>query len=188
MVGDPIMPDYKNMSAKEAVRLAYSVSGMTHDQIGKASGMNAGSIKKFADNDSYLPNLDRTAPLCRGLGNVILLQWLEAQFEQEHDIAPAKSRAEVLTVVARASASLGDVQRVLADSEDRGIDPPCAREARSLLQETISQCRRAYAMLDEQASHRDINEIAPLASMKQQKGWFKKFTEYLRGKDNEQET
>jgi hypothetical protein len=43
-------------------------------------------------------------------------------------------------------------------------------------------------MLDEQASHRDINEIAPLASMKQQKGWFKKFTEYLRGKDNEQET
>lgn len=178
------MPDYKHISAKEAVHYAYSVSGLTYEAIAKASGLPKSAIKNFLlHEDGYLPNLDRIAPLCRGLGNTILLQWLQAQFEQEEEIAPAKNHAEVLTVVARASASLGDVQRVLADCEERGIDPPCAREARSLLQETIAQLRRAYAMLDEQASFRNMTEVAPLASLKdgkRKRGWKEKLKRVLR--------
>ena len=72
----------------------------------------------------------------------------------------------MLTAVARVAASLGDVQRRLAESEARGIDPACARDVRSLIQDVIEDCRYAQAMLAEQASHADITEADPLPSLR----------------------
>lgn len=179
------MPDYKHMSATEAIRHSKDISGKTIEELVQETGIRTPSFRRYLQNEEgYCPGLDKLPVIIRALGNDEILHWLLAQLEHEPERIPsAKTRAEVLTVVARASASLGDVQRVLADSEERGIDPPCARETRSLLQETMTQCRRAYAMLDEQASYRDITRITPLASMKP-KGWLKKFIDYVRGKDN----
>lgn len=72
----------------------------------------------------------------------------------------------MLTAVARVAASLGDVQRRLADSEDGGIDPACARDVRSLIQDVIEDCRYVQAMLAEQASHADITEAEVLLSLR----------------------
>ena len=99
--------------------------------------------------------------------NTVLIQWQQAQLErQAEDVPPARNRAEVLTAVARVAASLGDVQRRLADSEGRGIDPACARDVRSLMQDVIEDCRYTQAMLAEQASHADITEVVPLPSLR----------------------
>lgn len=162
------MPDYRNMSAVEAMRHAKEASGMTTEEIARAAGISCAVMRRYLQrgDDGYCPGLDRIAPLCLAMRNRVLIQWLEAQLASEPEIEPAKSRAEILTAAARAAASLGDAQRVLADSENRGIDPACAREVRSIFGEVIEECRRAKAMLAELGSHRDTTEVEPLASLK----------------------
>lgn len=162
------MPDYQNMTATEAMRHAKDVSGLTAEEIGAAAGLSAAVVRRYLQRgDDYAPGLDRIPALCRAMHNTVLIQWQQAQLErQPEDVPPARSRAEVLTAVARAAASMGDVQRRLADSEDGGIDPAGARDVRGLLQDVIADCRHAQAMLAEQASHADITECMPLASLR----------------------
>lgn len=160
------MPDYQNMTAIEAVRHAKAVSGMTVEQIAKAADIPVQVMRRYLERDTgYSPGLYRIPALCRAMGNVVLVQWIEAQLDVPKAPA-ARTRAEVLTAVARAAASMGDVQRALADSERRGIDPACARDVRSQLAEVVAECRHAQAMLAQQASCRDITEAEPLACVR----------------------
>lgn len=160
------MPDYQNMNAIEAVRHAKAVSGMTVEQIARAADMPVSTIRRYMERDSgYSPSLERIPALCEAMGNVVLVQWIEAQLDVPKAPA-ARSRADVLTAMARAAASMGDVQRRLAESEAHGIDPACARDVRSLLGDVIAECRHAQASLAEQASYRDMTEVAPLASVR----------------------
>ena len=170
------MPDYQNMTATGAMRHAKDVSGLTAEEIAAAIGTSAAVIRRYLQRgDGYEPGLDRIPDLCRAMRNTVILQWIEAKLErQPEDVPPARSRAEVLTAVARVAASLGDVQRRLADSESGGIDPACARDVRSLIQDVIEDCRYARAMLAEQASHADITECMPLASLRPvKKRWWR---------------
>lgn len=162
------MPDYQNMTAIEAVRHAKDVSGLTAEEIAERAGTSAAVVRRYLNRaDDYSPGLDRLPALCRAMGNMVLIQWQNAQLErQPEQVSPARTRAEVLTAVARVSASLGDVQRLLAESEVRGIDPACARDVRGLLGDVIEDCRYAQAMLAEQASHADITECVILASLR----------------------
>lgn len=171
MRGQITMPDYQNMTAVEAVRHAKDVSGMTVEQIARAADVPVATIRRYLERDSgYLPALERIPALCRAMGNVVIVQWIEAQLDVP--VAPAAhNRAEVLTAMARAVACMGDVQRALADSEDRGIDPACARDVRSLLGDVIAECRHAQAILAKQASFRDITETEPLASVRRKSWW-----------------
>ena len=133
-------------------------------------------VRRYLQRDEgYSPGLDRIPDLCRAMHNTVLIQWQQAQLErQAEDVPPARSRAEVLTAVARVAASMGDVQRRLADSEDGGIDPACARDVRSLIQDVIEDCRYAQAKLAEQASHADITEADPLPSLRpSKKRWWR---------------
>ena len=101
------------------------------------------------------------------MGNNILLSWIQAQADTRasiSDIAPATSRAEVLTAVARVSATLGDAQRRLADSELSGIDPECARDVRGLMNDVIEDCRVVMAKLLPIAQFRDRTRCYPLLS------------------------
>ncbi|WP_165078868.1 MULTISPECIES: helix-turn-helix transcriptional regulator [unclassified Desulfovibrio] len=169
------MPDYQNMSAIGAVRHAKAVSGMTVEQIAKAADMPASTIRHYLErNSGYAPTLERIPILCRAMGNEVIVQWIEAQLDVP-EAPPARSRAEVLTAMARAAACMGDAQRVLADSEGRGIDPACARDVRSLLGDVIAECRQAQASLAEQASYRDMTEVAPLASVRRNAPWWGRF-------------
>lgn len=171
------MPDYQNMTATEAMRHAKDVSGLTAEEIGVAAGLSAAVVRRYLQRgDGYSPGLDRIPGLCRAMRNTVLIQWQQAQLEREpEDVPPARNRAEVLTAVARAAASMGDVQRRLADSEDGGIDPAGARDVRGLLQDVIADCRHAQAMLAEQASHADITDCMPLASLRPaKKSWWQR--------------
>lgn len=164
------MPDYETMSAQDALLHAKDVSGLTADEISRRAGVSPHILRRYfkATEPEYLPGLERIPALCRAMGNLVLLHWLEARCAALRPALPsAGNRADVLTAVARAGASLGDVQRALADSENGGITPACARELRGLLRDVITDCERAQGMLHTQARARDMTEAAPLFSLEQ---------------------
>ena len=112
------MPDYRNMTVTDAVRHAKDLSGMTAGEIASASGIGLASVTRyFRQEEGYSPGLEAVPRLCRAMGNTVLVDWLLAQTDRDAPVPPAKSRAEVLTSVARAAAALGDASRMLAESE-----------------------------------------------------------------------
>lgn len=162
------MPDWKTMSAQEALSLAKEVSGLTAEEISSRTGISVHVLRRYfkPTEDVYLPNLDRIPTLSRALGNNILLHWLQAKFELEQcAVPPATSMAQVLTALARVAASVGDVQRRLADSGEGGIDPSCARDVRGLLGDVVTEAQHAQSMLYRQAMARDITEVLPLCCL-----------------------
>ena len=161
------MPDYRNMTAIDTLRYAKEVSGLTVEEIASRMGATPRVVRSYFGRDGYEPGLGKIPGLCKAMGNRILLDWIAANLQEEFEVSAASSRADVLTSVARVTASIGDVQRCLADSEGHGIDPACAREIRSLLSEVIAECRVAQSGLRELAAARDVRDIAPLCSLKQ---------------------
>ena len=172
------MPDYETMSAQEALGLAKEASGLTTEEIAARTGISVHVLRRYfkLTEESYLPSLERIPPLSRALGNTILLRWLQAQAEPEPCVVPpAASMAQVLAALARVAASVGDVQRRLADSEERGIDPACARDVRGLLGDVVIEAQRAQGMLYQQALARDVTEAAPLCClMKRKRPWWRR--------------
>lgn len=159
--------DYQTMSHVDAMREAKAASGMTDEEIAKAANISVHAVRQYQrPRDGYAPGLDKIPTLCRAMGNNILLSWIQAQADPRAlcDIPPATSRAEVLTAVARVSATLGDAQRRLADSELSGIDPECARDVRGLMNDVIEDCRVVMAKLLPIAQFRDRTRCYPLLS------------------------
>ena len=159
--------DYQTMSHVDAMREAKAASGMTDEEIAKAANISVHAVRQYQrPRDGYAPGLDKIPTLCRVMGNNILLSWIQAQADPRAlcDIPPATSRAEVLTAVARVSATLGDAQRRLADSELSGIDPECARDVRGLMNDVIEDCRVVMALLLPIAQFRDRTRCYPLLS------------------------
>ena len=159
--------DYQTMSHVDAMREAKAASGMTDEEIAKAANISVHAVRQYQrPRDGYAPGLDKIPTLCRVMGNNILLSWIQAQADPRAlcDIPPAASRAEVLTAVARVSATLGDAQRRLADSELSGIDPECARDVRGLMNDVIEDCRVVMAKLLPIAQFRDRTRCYPLLS------------------------
>ena len=164
------MPDYETMTWREAIRFAKDASGLTAEQIARRMGVRDTIVRRYLQTDEgYAPGLDKLPALCLAMENTILLRWLESQISPlRNDVTPAGSRAEVLTAAARISVSVGDMQRRLVESEGRGIDPACARDMRSLLGDVIEDCHYAQAILAELASHSDIRDAVPLASIRKE--------------------
>lgn len=159
--------DYQTMSHVDAMREAKAASGMTDEEIAKAANISVHAVRQYQrPRDGYAPGLDKIPTLCRVMGNNILLSWIQAQADPRAlgDIPPATSRAEVLTAVARVSATLGDAQRRLADSELSGIDPECARDVLGLMNDVIEDCRVVMAKLLPIAQFRDRTRCYPLLS------------------------
>ena len=147
------MPDYRNMTAVEAVRHAKDLSGMTAGEIAEASGMGLASVTRYFRQDGeYSPGLESIPKLCRAMGNTVLVDWLLAQTGRDAPVEPAKSRAEVLTSVARAAAALGDASRILAATESGGITAAKAREIRAALEEVKAACVHVQGQLQKLAS------------------------------------
>ena len=112
--------------------------------------------------DNYLPSLEMIPRLCSTLGNNILLRWLEAQVEaEENAVPPAQNRTEVLTSVVRAGAALGNVQRILAETQV--IVPHNARKLRSALNDVITECRVAKESLQPLAARKDLAECTHIS-------------------------
>lgn len=161
------MPDYTTMTAVEALRHAKDVSGLTAEEIARRAGLPARVVRSYLDRGAdYEPGLGKLPGLCRALGNRVLLDWLAAQCEGGHGNTPAaKDRAEVLTAVARVVACVGDVQRCLAETGERGIDRGCAREIRGLLGDVMAECRYAQGLLHDLAGE-VAGDMRPLCCLK----------------------
>ncbi|HIX40245.1 MAG TPA: helix-turn-helix domain-containing protein [Candidatus Desulfovibrio intestinigallinarum] len=173
------MPDYENMSWLEALQYAKEISGLTAEEIASRMFVKPSVVRRYLKNDGgYAPGLDKIPLLCLAMNNGVLLNWIEAQIRIcSISIPPAKDRAEVLTAVAEASAALGDVQRRLVETAETGIDPVCARELRSLLEDVILVCQRCQLMLHTLAQKRYRTDCEPLCSLadpkKQRIPWWK---------------
>ncbi|MCR5259369.1 MAG: helix-turn-helix domain-containing protein [Desulfovibrio sp.] len=147
------MPDYRNMTAVEALRHAKELSGLTAAEIAEASGLGTASVTRYFRQDGeYSPGLESIPKLCRAMGNTVLVDWLLAQTGRDAPVEPAKSRAEVLTSVALAAAALGDASRILADTERGGIDAAKAREIRAALEDVKDVCAHVQGQLQKLAS------------------------------------
>jgi transcriptional regulator with XRE-family HTH domain len=171
------VPDYETMSAQEALALAKEASGLTAEEIAARTGISVHVLRRYfkATEESYLPSLERIPPLSRALGNTILLRWMQAKAEPEPCVVqPAASMSQVLAALARVAASVGDVQRRLADSEECGIDPACARDVRGLLGDVVIEAQRAQGMLYQQALARDITEATPLCCLVKKRPWWRR--------------
>ena len=149
------MPDYRNMTAVEALREAKDASGMTAEAIAAGVGISASHLRRYLDPyDNYAPSLSIIPALCRTMRNTVMLQWLEAQIAvDDTSVTPAATRADVLTAVARAGSALGEVQRIVAEAQV--LYPSTARELRSGLGDVIAACRNAQAGLQPLAERRD---------------------------------
>ena len=158
------MPDYRNMTAIEALRYAKEQSGKTAEEIAGAFGAGTAVVTRyFRQADSYGPSLDKLPGLCKALGNTILVDWLRAQTQETDDMPAAQSRAEVLTAVARATTALGEVSRLLVETEHGGIGQEQARAIRSGLEDVKLACSVTQGMLDDLASS-EKSEVHVLAS------------------------
>ncbi len=160
------MPDYLNMTATEVLRHAKEQSGKTAEEIAEALGVSTAVVTRyFRSADSYGPGFDKLPRLCSALGNTILIDWLRVQTAQPDIIPAAKSRAEVLTAVARASLALGAVNKILIDAESTGIGTAQARALRSGLEDVKKACSVTQGMLEDlAAAQRDRDGI--LCSLK----------------------
>ncbi|MBO4793370.1 MAG: helix-turn-helix domain-containing protein, partial [Deltaproteobacteria bacterium] len=155
------MPDYRNMSSVEALRHAKEKSGMTADEIALKLGTSTAVINRYLrQNGGYSPSLDVIPRLCSALDNTVLIDWLNAQVESPEAVPQAKDIADVFTAVARASAALGDVSRLLVESDHSGnaaggaagINAGRAREIRSGLENVKKACAQAQGQLQELAA------------------------------------
>lgn len=88
------MPDYRNMTAVEALREAKDASGMTAEAIAAGVGISASHLRRYLDpNDNYAPSLAIIPALCRTMRNTVMLQWLEAQIvADDTPVTPAATR------------------------------------------------------------------------------------------------
>ena len=160
------MADLKNMTGTEAFQLAKDESALTIEEIAERLTVSPSVIKHYLNaGDNYLPSLEMIPRLCSTLGNNILLRWLEAQVEaEENAVPPAQNRTEVLTSVVRAGAALGNVQRILAETQV--IVPHNARKLRSALNDVITECRVAKESLQPLAARKDLAECTHILCMK----------------------
>uniref|UniRef100_UPI0025DA35A5 helix-turn-helix domain-containing protein n=1 Tax=uncultured Bilophila sp. TaxID=529385 RepID=UPI0025DA35A5 len=80
------MPDYRNMTAKEAIRAAKEESGLTIEQIARRLNVSTSVVKRYLkEDDVYSPRLDMLPRLCVVLGNTLLLDWMAGQIRQDDD-------------------------------------------------------------------------------------------------------
>ena len=66
------MPEYRNMTAKEAIRAAKEERGLTIEQIARRLNVSTSVIKRYLkEDDVYSPRLDMLPRSCVVLGNTV---------------------------------------------------------------------------------------------------------------------
>ena len=147
------MPDFINMTSVEALRYAKQESGKTAGEIAGAIGVSLAVVNRYLRlKNNYSPSLEILPKLCAAMGNTLILDWLMAQTGKKTHIEPAKSRAEVFTSVSKAMAALGEVSRILVETEGCGIDAEKAKAIRGAVEEVKKACEIIQGQLQRVAS------------------------------------
>ena len=80
------MPDYRNMTAKEAIRAAKEESGLTIEQIARRLNVSTSVVKRYLkEDDVYSPRLDMLPRSCVVLGDTVLPDWMASQIRRDDD-------------------------------------------------------------------------------------------------------
>jgi transcriptional regulator with XRE-family HTH domain len=111
--------DLKKLTAKQALGLAKSLSGMSNEELAEKMEQDHSSVKRYFNEQDkdYYPSLMRIPKLCQALGNSILLDWLNVQVEGAKEPSDSiKSDNDLLRRMNRLAVELGDVHRTVDDS------------------------------------------------------------------------
>lgn len=80
------MPDYRNMTAKEAIRAAKEESGLTIEQIARRLNVSTSVVKRYLkEDDVYSLRLDMLPRSCVVLGDTVLRDWMAGQIRRDDD-------------------------------------------------------------------------------------------------------
>lgn len=136
------MMSLKDMTAKEALRAAKEISGLTIEEIAKGIGVSMGNFKRYLkEDDPYWPSLEKLPRLCVVLGNTVLRDWIDAQIEAKN----GAEREAMLSSVAKAADVLDDMRLLIEKPknltcwEEEGI--------KAALDEVELECERIRASL-----------------------------------------
>ena len=136
------MMNLKDMTAKEAIRVAKEASGLTTEEIADGLNVTAGNVKRYLkEDDPYWPSLERLPLLCAVLGNTLLRDWLSAQLEEKS----AGESEMMLFSVTNAVNALEEVRLLIGKpknltcGEEEGIN--------AALDEVEFECERIRASL-----------------------------------------
>lgn len=136
------MMNLKEMTAKEALRAAKEISGLTTKEIAARLGIKAGTFKRYLNGEKdYTPSLKRLPQLCIVLGNTLLLDWFAAQLEDTNE-----DKREARVSSATNAINLLEETRCLMDKPE---SLTCEEEERigAALDETMFECERIRASL-----------------------------------------
>lgn len=101
---------------KQALSYAKLLSGMTNEEITEASGISLARIARyFQENDAYSPSPALIKPLCRAMGNLVLVDWFNAQVEELRDVPAFTTALELTLAVMEATKSTGVLNAKAAD-------------------------------------------------------------------------
>lgn len=107
---------------KQALVYAKLLSHMTNEEISEASGISLAQIARyFQENDSYSPSPALIKPLCRAMGNFVLVDWQNAQVEELRDVPAITTALDLTLAVMEATKNTGTLNaktaEVLADGK-----------------------------------------------------------------------
>jgi transcriptional regulator with XRE-family HTH domain len=110
--------DLKKITAKQALSLAKQMSGKTNEELAEEMQQDPSTIKRyFHEHDTtYYPSLLRLPRLCSALGNSLLLDWIQAQTDDQVPSVPISTDNDLLRRINRLAGELGGVHRTVDDS------------------------------------------------------------------------
>ena len=110
--------DLKKLTAKQVLSLAKNLSGKSNMEIAEAIEQDHSSVKRyFNENDNeYFPSLMRIPRLCQALGNTFILDWIQAQIDDEEHTQGIRSDSDLLWRMNRLAGELGDVHKSVEKS------------------------------------------------------------------------
>lgn len=140
----------KEMTAKQAVRMAKEISGLTGKEVAGSLGVSQSIVKRYLkEDDAYFPRLEIIPDLCHVLGNDIIVQWLEARIKQERE----SRREKMLLHTAKMKKALKGIKLLLATEEEMAAEDE--EELHDLVTKIARECLRMDSLLP-RAPYQDV--------------------------------
>jgi transcriptional regulator with XRE-family HTH domain len=138
---------------KQTLVYAKLLAGMTNEEIAEAAGIGGARVARyFQEFDSYTPSPALVPPLCRALGNKILIEWQMEQVTDLPTVNPIGTASELVAAVLRATTNVGDLS---AKAEIAVADGTLSVEEARAIQEQFRKnrewCKVAVAALEKLA-------------------------------------
>lgn len=139
----------QRMNAADALRQAILMSAKSSEEIEVEAGMTPGALDRYCSRrDAHWPSLINIANLCVAMGNDLLIQWLQEQYDAaalKHVQEPF-TEDDLLREMVKAAKEFGDV----AAAVDLALrdDSISRREALAIRREAMEAAARLYRIIN----------------------------------------